>query len=57
VNYSKLRQTQTLNAAMVAAGREYVGTSLTIRNDNSESTLIRNEFGSITPEVRTRKTV
>ena len=46
----KLRQTRTLNAAMVAAGREYVGTSLTIRNDNSESTLIRNEFGSITPE-------
>lgn len=48
--HSKLRQTQTLNAAMVAAGREYVGTSLTIRNDNQENTIIRNEFGSITPE-------
>ncbi|KAL8383359.1 hypothetical protein RB595_006893 [Gaeumannomyces hyphopodioides] len=46
----KLRQTQGLNAAMVAAGREYVGTSLTIRSDNQENTLIRNEFGSITPE-------
>jgi endo-1,4-beta-xylanase len=41
---------QTLNAAMVAAGREYIGTSLTVRNDNQESNIIRSEFGSITPE-------
>jgi endo-1,4-beta-xylanase len=41
-----------LNAAMKAAGREYIGTSLTVRSDNSEQTIIRNanEFGSITPE-------
>ncbi|KAK3291969.1 glycoside hydrolase superfamily [Chaetomium fimeti] len=44
------RQVQTLNAAMVAAGREYIGTSLTVRNDQSESNIIRSEFGSITPE-------
>ncbi|KAH6623730.1 glycoside hydrolase superfamily [Chaetomium tenue] len=44
------RQVQTLNAAMVAAGREYIGTSLTVRNDNQESNIIRSEFGSITPE-------
>jgi endo-1,4-beta-xylanase len=35
---------------MVAAGREYIGTSLTVRNDNQESNIIRSEFGSITPE-------
>lgn len=37
---------------MVARGREYIGTSLTIRNDNQEQNLIKdkNEFGSITPE-------
>lgn len=35
---------------MVAAGREYIGTSLTVRNDNQESSIIRSEFGSITPE-------
>jgi endo-1,4-beta-xylanase len=41
-----------LNAAMVARGREYIGTSLTIRNDNQEQSITRNraEFGSITPE-------
>lgn len=45
------RQAQTLNAAMVAKGRSYIGTSLTIRNDNSEQNLIKGaEFGSITPE-------
>jgi hypothetical protein len=44
------RQTQTLNAAMKAAGRQYIGTSLTVRNDNTEQSIIRSEFGSITPE-------
>jgi len=45
------RQATTLNAAMVAHGRSYIGTSLTIRNDNTEQNLIRGaEFGSITPE-------
>jgi endo-1,4-beta-xylanase len=44
------RQAATLNAAMVARGRSYIGTSLTIRNDNSESNIIKSEFGSITPE-------
>jgi endo-1,4-beta-xylanase len=44
------RQVSTLNAAMIAAGREYIGTSLTVRNDNQESNIIRSEFGSITPE-------
>lgn len=47
----KTRQAPTtLNAAIVAKGKEYVGTALTIRNDTSESELIINEFGSITPE-------
>ncbi|RPA78804.1 endo-1,4-beta-xylanase precursor [Ascobolus immersus RN42] len=45
------RQAQTLNAAMLAKGKKYFGTSLTIRNDNTEQGLIRGpEFGSITPE-------
>ncbi|KAF1836608.1 glycoside hydrolase [Decorospora gaudefroyi] len=45
------QQASTLNAAMVARGRSYIGTSLTIRNDNTEQNLIRSaEFGSITPE-------
>ncbi|KAL5117228.1 NAD(P)H-dependent D-xylose reductase (XR) [Pleosporales sp. CAS-2024a] len=44
------RQAATLNAAMVARGRSYIGTSLTIRNDNSESNIIKSDFGSITPE-------
>jgi len=37
---------------MVAAGKEYFGTCLTVRNDQSESSIIANkdEFGSITPE-------
>jgi endo-1,4-beta-xylanase len=37
---------------MVAHGRDYFGTSLTVRSDNQESTIIRNkgDFGSITPE-------
>lgn len=45
------RQATTLNAAIVAKGRSYIGTSLTIRNDNTEQNIIRGaEFGSITPE-------
>jgi endo-1,4-beta-xylanase len=45
------RQATTLNAAMVARNRSYIGTSLTIRSDNSEQNLIKGaEFGSITPE-------
>jgi endo-1,4-beta-xylanase len=44
------RQAATLNAAMVARGRSYIGTSLTIRNDNAESNIIKSEFGSVTPE-------
>jgi endo-1,4-beta-xylanase len=37
---------------MVAAGRQYFGTALTVRNDGSESNIInnKNEIGSITPE-------
>jgi len=35
---------------MIAAGRKYIGTSLTIRSDTSESNLIKSEFNSITPE-------
>lgn len=47
----EVRQATTLNAAMVARGRGYIGTSLTIRSDNSEQNLIKGaEFGSITPE-------
>lgn len=48
-----IRQTAAgLHAAMVARGRGYFGTSLTVRNDNQEMNIIRNqnEFGSITPE-------
>lgn len=45
------RQAASLNAAMVARGRSYIGTSLTIRSDNTEQNLIKSaEFGSITPE-------
>lgn len=45
------RQATTLNAAIIARGRSYIGTSLTIRSDNSEQNLIKGaEFGSITPE-------
>lgn len=45
------RQASTLNAAIVARGRSYIGTSLTIRSDNTEQNLIKGaEFGSITPE-------
>jgi endo-1,4-beta-xylanase len=46
------RQTATaLDAAFKARGRSYIGTSLTIRNDNTEQNIIRSaEFGSITPE-------
>lgn len=40
----------TLDAAFKAAGKEYVGTALTIRNDTQEEEIIRTEFGSITPE-------
>ena len=35
---------------MKAAGREYIGTSLTLRNDPTEQGIIKNEFGSVTPE-------
>ncbi len=35
---------------MVAAGREYIGTSLTVRSDSQEQSIIRSDFGSITPE-------
>jgi endo-1,4-beta-xylanase len=45
------RQATALNTAMVARGRSYIGTSLTIRNDNTEQNIIKSaEFGSITPE-------
>lgn len=45
------RQASGLNAAIVSKGRSYIGTSLTIRNDNTEQNLIKGaEFGSITPE-------
>ncbi|KAF1996030.1 glycoside hydrolase family 10 protein [Amniculicola lignicola CBS 123094] len=45
------RQATTLNAAIVSKGRQYIGTSLTIRSDNTEQNLIKgSEFGSITPE-------
>jgi endo-1,4-beta-xylanase len=45
------RQASTLNAAIVARGRSYIGTSLTIRSDNTEQNLIKSaEFGSVTPE-------
>lgn len=44
------RQASNLNAAMKARGRSYIGTSLTIRNDNNEQNIIKSEFGSITPE-------
>jgi endo-1,4-beta-xylanase len=44
------RQAATLDAAMKARGRSYIGTSLTIRNDNTEQNTIKSEFGSITPE-------
>jgi endo-1,4-beta-xylanase len=45
------RQATALNAAIVSKGRSYIGTSLTIRSDNSEQNIIKGaEFGSITPE-------
>jgi endo-1,4-beta-xylanase len=52
LSYLETRQTQGLNAAFKAKGREYVGTSLTIRSDTAEQNIIKNssEFGSITPE-------
>lgn len=40
----------TLDAAFKAAGKEYVGTALTIRDDPEEEEIIKTEFGSITPE-------
>lgn len=46
-----VRQATTLNAAIVARGRQYIGTSLTVRSDNTEQNIIKSaEFGSITPE-------
>jgi len=45
------RQAAALDVAMKARGRSYIGTSLTIRSDNTEQNIIKsNEFGSITPE-------
>ena len=44
------RQSNNLNAAIVAKGKQYIGTSLTIRSDNQETNIIKSEFGSITPE-------
>ncbi|KAK2767400.1 NAD(P)H-dependent D-xylose reductase (XR) [Arachnomyces sp. PD_36] len=46
------RQEVGLNSAIQAAGKEYFGTSLTIRGDQTEVDIITNpaEFGSITPE-------
>jgi endo-1,4-beta-xylanase len=44
------RQAATLQAAFIARNRSYVGTSLTIRNDNTEQNIIKTEFNSITPE-------
>jgi hypothetical protein len=40
----------TLDAAFKAAGKEYVGTALTIRDDAQEEEIITTQFGSITPE-------
>ena len=45
------RQATQLNPAIRARGRNYIGTSLTIRNDATEQNIIKStEFGSITPE-------
>ncbi|KAI6758702.1 hypothetical protein HG530_010942 [Fusarium avenaceum] len=46
------RQATGLQAAMKAAGKQYFGTALTVRNDNQETNILnnKNEFGSITPE-------
>ncbi|KAF2834670.1 glycoside hydrolase family 10 protein [Patellaria atrata CBS 101060] len=46
------RQAAGLQTAFAAKGRKYIGTSLTIRNDNSERNIINNkaDFKSITPE-------
>ncbi|KAF2474929.1 glycoside hydrolase [Lindgomyces ingoldianus] len=50
--WNEVRQATGLDAAMRARNRSYIGTSLTIRSDTSESNIIKNkaEFGSITPE-------
>jgi endo-1,4-beta-xylanase len=41
----------TLNAAIVAAGRSYIGVSLTIRSDTAEQNVVKGaDLGSITPE-------
>ncbi|KAH7132188.1 xylanase 2 [Dendryphion nanum] len=48
---NEARQASSLNAAIVSKGRSYIGTSLTVRNDNTEQNLIKGaDFGSITPE-------
>jgi endo-1,4-beta-xylanase len=46
------RQATGLHAAMVAAGRKYFGTAVTVRNDGNENNVLnnKNEMGSITPE-------
>lgn len=44
------RQASGLAAAMRAAGREYIGTALTLRGSSTEENIIRQEFNSVTPE-------
>ncbi|KAF2737807.1 endo-1,4-beta-xylanase precursor [Polyplosphaeria fusca] len=45
------RQSTGLDTAMKKSGRSYIGTSLTIRNDNAEQNIIKGpDFGSVTPE-------
>ncbi|KAF4442922.1 glycosyl hydrolase family 10 [Fusarium austroafricanum] len=48
----EVRKASGLHAAMKAAGKEYFGTALTVRNDAAETKVLdtKNEFGSITPE-------
>jgi GH35 family endo-1,4-beta-xylanase len=53
-NYRRLRTRQAagLNDAIVAAGRDYFGTALTLGNNEQETEIVNNlsEFGAITPE-------
>lgn len=35
---------------MRAKNNRYAGTSLAVRNDNQEQSIIKSEFGSVTPE-------
>ncbi|OAK99467.1 glycoside hydrolase [Phaeosphaeriaceae sp. SRC1lsM3a] len=41
---------QTLYQAMKKAGRSYIGTAVTLRNETREVDVIRTEFNSMTPE-------